>query len=146
MVDILLVEDNSVDAELFIEAFSDACKCDPVISVVSDGEEALKAIHEGPRPTFVLLDLNLPKMGGLDVLKAIRLDDDPEVNLMPVIILTNSKLPQDVRRAYRHRCNAFVQKPIGYPQLLDMARKLNHFWCQCAILPNQRNTPVPPSI
>jgi CheY-like chemotaxis protein len=144
MVNILLVEDNSVDAELFVEAFTDACECEPSINVASDGEEALRIIRSAKKPALILLDLNLPKIGGLEVLKEIRLDDDPTISLIPVIIFTNSKMSQDVRRAYRHRCNAFVRKPIGYPKLLEMARKLNHFWCQCAILPN-RNTPVPPS-
>lgn len=142
---ILLVEDNAVDSELFTEAFSDVCKCRPPITVVTDGDAALRVLHTlTKKPAFVLLDLNLPKMSGLDVLKEIRQDDDPAINLMPVIILTNSKTAHDVELAYKHKCNAFVRKPLGYPKLVELAQKLNQFWCHCAILPN-RDTPIPPS-
>jgi len=144
---ILLVEDNQVDAELITEAFEEVCGCVPAIKTVSDGEgvlQFLRSLDQDQKPGLMLLDLNLPKKGGLEILKELRVDPDPALNLLPVIILTNSKTSQDVRRAYEHRCNAFVRKPIGFENLVEVVRKLSQFWCQCAILPNQAS--VPPSI
>ena len=113
---------------------------------VSDGEKAIQYLRNlDQKPGFMLLDLNLPKKGGLEILKELRIDPDPLLNLLPVIILTNSKTSQDVQRAYKHRCNAFVRKPIGYERLVDMARKLSQFWCRCAILPNRASSPPPSS-
>jgi two-component system, chemotaxis family, response regulator Rcp1 len=144
---ILLVEDNPVDAELITEAFREACDCvcAPLIQTISDGEGALQFLRGMDKPGFMLLDLNLPKKGGLEILKELRVDPDPVLNMLPVIILTNSNTAQDVRRAYKHRCNAFVRKPIGYENIVEMARKLSQFWCQCAILPNRASSPPPSS-
>ena len=94
---ILLVEDNPVDAELITEAFGEACDCAPLIQTVSDGEEALQFLRDlDEKPGFMLLDLNLPKKGGLEILKELRVDPDSDLNLLPVIILTNSKTAQDL--------------------------------------------------
>jgi CheY-like chemotaxis protein len=142
-MDILLVEDNATDAELLTEAFRDACTHMPSITIATDGEAALKTLRGMPKkPKLVLLDLNMPKVGGLEVLKEIRQDADPDINLIPVVILTNSKHPQDVQKAYECRCNAFVRKPVGFPKLLRLARKLHYLWLQFTLLPH-RSTPPP---
>lgn len=141
---IIIVEDNAVDTELITEAFDEVLDCTPGIITMSDGEVALATLRGmKEKPSLMILDLNLPKKGGLEILKEIRGDPDPDVNLIPVIILTNSKTSRDVRSAYQHRCNAFVRKPLGYPKLLDAIKKLSGFWCQCAILPNQQSEPPP---
>jgi chemotaxis family two-component system response regulator Rcp1 len=147
MIDILLVEDNRVDAELFTRAFSEAHRCAITIEVVTNGEEALRFLRELEiKPRLVLLDLNLPKMSGFEVLQELRQDPDPMLSVLPVIILTNSRSSQDVARAYGYHANAFVRKPIGFPAIVRVARQLGKFWLKCAMLPSPDLNAQPPSL
>ena len=130
---LLLVEDNATEAELFSEALKELLL--PIeLHVVSDGESAIETIFGmDPGPDLVLLDINLPKMSGLEVLREIR--SDHEFALLPVIILTNSNSDADVRNCYEARCNAYVQKPMGIDALMDLMRVLSRFWLELVTLP-----------
>jgi CheY-like chemotaxis protein len=132
-VSILLVEDNRTDAELIVEALKDS-KLKYLLELASDGEKALECLYrENYRPHIVLLDLNLPKKSGIEVLTEIR--RDPYLRSIPVIILTNSKSQEDVVRAYENYCNAYIRKPLGFDGLLSMLRITERFWFGIATLP-----------
>jgi two-component system, response regulator len=131
---ILLVEDNDDDAELTVMAFSAARLANPLVRV-SDGEEALdylfgRGAHAGRDvsllPSVVLLDLNLPKLDGLDVLAAIRADE--RTKHVPVVILTSSDEEKDRVRAYDLFANSYVRKPVDYDQFTSAARDLGLYW------------------
>lgn len=147
MIHILLVEDNSTDAELFTEAFSEACECPHALQVASDGEEAMQVLRALEiKPHLVLLDLNLPKKSGFEVLQELRQDPDPSLNLLPIIVLTNSRSNQDVTKAYAYRCNAFIRKPMGFPNIVRAVKQLGRFWLKCAVLPGTNFDLQPPSL
>lgn len=131
---ILLVEDNDDDAELTLRAFSAARVSNPVIRV-RDGVEALDYLFGRggsagrdveDLPAVVLLDLNLPRLGGLDVLAAIRAND--QVRHIPVVILTSSDEEEDRLAAYRQFANSYVRKPVDYDQFLTAAKELGLYW------------------
>ena len=131
---ILLVEDLTSDALLLREALRDA-GLDHELTVVSDGAEALAVLQTpGPTPQLVLLDLNLPKVSGEQVLDAIRAD--PQLEHLPVVILSTSNAPKDIRFAYEHRANAYVRKPNGFEALSATARAIRDFWTRTATLPS----------
>lgn len=131
---ILLVEDNDADAELATMAFNRAKIRNPVVRV-RDGVEALDYLfargtyshltHNDP-PAVVLLDLKLPKVGGLEVLKAIRNSDS--IKHLPVVILTSSNQEKDRLGAYDHFANSYVLKPVDYDQFVLAARQLGLYW------------------
>ncbi len=131
---ILLVEDNSDDEALTLRAFAKNKITNPVV-VARDGVEALDYVHgTGPyanrdvneRPAVVLLDLKLPKLDGIEVLKRIRADE--RTRLLPVVILTSSKEEQDIIDGYRFGCNSYVRKPVDFDQFLEAARQLGLYW------------------
>ncbi|MCZ7646035.1 MAG: response regulator [Planctomycetota bacterium] len=131
---ILLVEDNPDDEALTLRAFKKHSICNEV-QVVRDGQEALdylfrEAAHAGrdssEMPTVVLLDLNLPKLDGLEVLKRLRAD--ARTKLLPVIILTSSKEEQDVLRGYGLGANSYIRKPVDFQQFLDAVGQLGLYW------------------
>lgn len=132
--DILLVEDNRTDAELIAEALKDS-GLSHRLDIVTDGAEALKALKEPDKPHLVLLDLNLPKKSGIEVLRHMK--RSPKLSLIPVIILTNSKSRDDVVRAYRAHCNAYVRKPIGFDALLAVIESTIRFWLRTATVANE---------
>ena len=134
---ILLVEDNLTDAELITEAFKELEDQFPHhIDLISDGEEALALLQQMPKkPHLVLLDLNLPRKSGLEILHELRHDPDPALSLLPVIVLSNSQSRNDVSQAYASRCNAYIRKPLGFPKLAKVIRRTASFWFQCATLP-----------
>lgn len=145
-LNILLVEDNSRDALLIKEALRE-CSPDYVIEVASDGELALQMLYAAEfRPQLILLDLNLPKRSGLDVLKEIKRDSS--LRPIPVIIFTNSASEDDVVLAYASYCNAYVRKQVGYEALLETLDRLGKFWFMSATLPRQASVDVsiPPSL
>ena len=132
--DILLVEDNPDDVELTLLAFEENKICNNM-PVVRDGEEALDYLfgtgkHAGrdvsKLPSVILLDLKLPKIDGLDVLKRIR--SEPATEFLPVIILTSSKDDEDVMHSYSLGANAYVRKPVDYAQFAEAAKTLGLFW------------------
>lgn len=137
-VDILLIEDSRVDAQLVAEALKDAGILHR-LDLVSDGEEALRHLRERERrPDLVLLDLNLPKVHGLEVLKAIKAD--PLLRVIPVIVLTNSTAPDDVAACYANFANAYIRKPIGFDGLTATISITGQFWFKTVVLPGNHTT------
>jgi chemotaxis family two-component system response regulator Rcp1 len=139
VVDILLVEDNEGDARLAIEAMRDS-KIRNQLHHVSDGEEAMAFLRkEGkyakvPRPDLVLLDLNLPKKDGRQVLAEIKNDD--ELKRIPVVILTVSSAEEDILKSYNLHANCFITKPIDLSQFMKVVRSVEDFWLTIVKLPN----------
>lgn len=126
---ILLVEDNVDDVDLTLRAFRQHGVQNPVV-VASDGEEALSRLlpdHEPPlNPAVVLLDLNLPRLNGLEVLQRIR--SDPRTTLLPVVVLTTSHEERDLVESYRLGANSYVQKPVAFADFLEAVRLLGLYW------------------
>lgn len=137
-INVLLVEDSLPDVELTQQAFKDAKFCNPLF-VVRDGEQALRFLRRqtpfenAERPDLVLLDLNLPKVNGREVLAAIRAD--PRLSLLPVVILTTSQSEEDVIRSYQLKANAYVTKPVDASSFISIVRQIQHFWISVVTLP-----------
>ena len=132
-VEILLVEDNPGDARLTQEALRDA-KVRNNLHVVLDGVEALAFLRRQgkhaavPKPDLILLDLNLPKKDGREVLEEIKQDD--QLRHIPIVILTTSQAEKDIIESYRLRANAFVTKPVDLEQFLKVVQSIEHFWLE----------------
>jgi CheY-like chemotaxis protein len=130
-IDVLLVEDNPDDLELALHAFRKHNLANRV-TVARDGEEALDLLfgleREGPRvlPRVILLDLKLPKIDGLDVLRTIRAD--PVLHVVPVVVLTTSRLDQDLVDSYDLGVNSYIVKPIDFDKFLETVRTLGFYW------------------
>ncbi len=139
LVDILLVEDNEGDARLAMEAMRDS-KIRNTLHHVSDGEEAMAFLHKAgkyakaPRPDLVLLDLNLPKKDGRQVLAEIKNDDG--LKRIPVVILTVSSAEEDILKSYNLHANCFITKPIDLSQFMKVVRSVEDFWLTIVKLPN----------
>ncbi len=137
-IDILLVEDNPGDVNLVVEALEDA-QIENRLHVVNDGEAALSFLHrEGeyaraPHPAIILLDLNLPKKGGREVLAHIK--QDPHLRRIPVVILTTSSDDEDILRAYELHANCYITKPVGFRQFFRMVHAIEDFWLTVVRLP-----------
>jgi chemotaxis family two-component system response regulator Rcp1 len=138
-IEILLVEDNPGDARLTREAFKEGRLLNN-LTVVCDGVEALAYLRrEGqysncPRPDLVLLDLNLPKKDGREVLSEIKTDD--ELKMIPVVVLTTSAAQEDVTRAYGSHANCYITKPVDLDQFLRVAHSIENFWLTLVRLPS----------
>ena len=131
---ILLVEDIRADAILLREALIDEGLGDE-LTFASDGAEALDVLRGGGTlPQLILLDLNLPRVDGREVLDGIR--TDPRLQGLPVVVLSTSDSPADVSFAYGHAANAYVRKPNGFDALRKVARAICDFWVQTATLPS----------
>lgn len=132
-IEVLLVEDNPGDVRLTREALKDA-KVLNHLSVVADGVEALEFLRRGgrhagaPRPDLILLDLNLPKKDGREVLEEIK--RDPKLQHIPVVVLTSSQAEQDILESYRLKANAYVTKPVDLEQFLKVVKSIEHFWLE----------------
>lgn len=139
-VNILLVEDNLGDIRLTQEALKED-KLKINLHVVMDGVEALSYLHkEGkyanePTPDLVLLDLNLPKKDGREVLKEIK--EDPKLKLIPVAVLTISKSEQDIIQAYKLQANCFITKPIDLNKFIEVVKSIENFWFTVVRLPSK---------
>ncbi len=138
-VDILLVEDNSGDADLAREALEDS-KLKNNLYVTADGEEAMDFLYkkgkhaDKPRPDLIILDLNLPKKDGREVLAEIKNDDD--LKRIPVVILTSSKAEEDIIKTYNLHANCYITKPIDLEQFLVVVKTIENFWLSIVVLPN----------
>jgi two-component system, response regulator len=141
---ILLVEDNDDDAELTVRAFRQANVTNPVVRA-ADGVEALdylfgRGVYAGrdlsDAPSVVLLDLNLPRLSGLDVLKAIR--EDERTRYLAVVVLTSSNEDRDRIAAYQNYANSYVRKPVDFEQFVTASRELGLYW-MVLNLPPPRN-------
>jgi two-component system response regulator len=130
-IEVLLVEDNPGDVRLMMEALKDS-EFPGNLSVVEDGVEALAFLRRqgeyarAPRPNLVFLDLNLPKMDGMEVLAEIKLED--QLRGIPVIVLTSSSSHDDVDLAYRLNANCFITKPNGMDGFVTMIKSIQYFW------------------
>jgi CheY-like chemotaxis protein len=135
---VLLVEDNEGDVGLIEEVFEET-KFRNCLHVATDGEEAMLFLHGkgkfsgSPHPDIILLDLNLPKKNGREVLKEIK-DDDLLKNI-PVVILTTSQSEKDILRAYELHANAYVTKPLDFDQFMNIVKSIANFWLEIVKLP-----------
>lgn len=140
LVDILLVEDNDLDADLTLAAAED-CRLANRITRVIDGQEALDYLYQrspyehADRPDLILLDLNLPGVDGREVLHTIKSDDS--LKTIPVVVLTTSVADTDVHGAYLSGSNAYIQKPVESDGFLSVIRTLEEFWFGLVVLPKQ---------
>jgi len=140
-LEILMVEDNPGDVRLTQEAFRDA-NLNVRLHVAFDGVEAMAFLrHEEtyahvPRPDMILLDLNLPKMDGREVLERIKKDDD--LKTIPTVILTTSEAESDILRSYQLQANCYLTKPIALESFLSLVKSVNEFWMTKVRLPRQR--------
>ncbi len=136
--EILLVEDNPGDVLLTKEALK-AGKMHNNLSVVSDGEQAMAFLRReseyknAPRPDFILLDLNLPKKDGREVLAELK--SDPDLKRIPVVVLTTSKAEEDIIRSYNLHANCYITKPVGLEKFIEVVRTLENFWLEIVKLP-----------
>ncbi|MET7689197.1 response regulator [Streptomyces sp. NPDC005483] len=137
-IDVLLVEDDPGDELMTREAFEDN-KIGNTLHVVRDGEEALDFLYrrgdhaEAPQPDLILLDLNLPKYDGRQVLEKIK--SDPELAHIPVVVLTTSAAEEDILRSYKLHANAYVTKPVDLDQFIAAVRQIDDFFVQVVRLP-----------
>ena len=137
-IEILLVEDNPGDVRLETEALKEA-KILNHLSVVMDGAEAMEFLRrkgkfaDAEKPGLILLDLNLPKKDGREVLAEIKADDD--LRRIPVVILTTSRDEEDVLRSYDLHANAYIVKPLNLDQFINAVRKIEEFWLTVVRLP-----------
>jgi CheY-like chemotaxis protein len=137
-IEILLVEDNEGDLRLTREAFREG-KVTNNIHAVADGEEAMEFLRrqgrfaDAPRPDIVLLDLNLPRKDGREVLAEIKAD--PHLRRIPVVVLTTSRAEQDVLRAYDLNCNCYINKPVDLEQFFRVVEMIDSFWLTVVTLP-----------
>lgn len=137
-IEILLVEDNPGDADLAREALNGS-KMNNSLYVVDDGEKAMAFLRreapytDAPTPDLILLDLNLPRMDGRQVLAEIKSDE--ALKRIPVVILTTSRAEEDVLKSYNLHANCYITKPIDLDQFLHVVRSIEDFWLSIVVLP-----------
>jgi len=138
-IDILLVEDNPGDVRLTIEALKED-KLQNNLHVVKDGIEAMAFLHQegeyanAPRPDLILLDLNLPKKDGREVLNEIKADEG--LKRIPVVVLTNSQAEEDILKTYDLHANCYITKPVNLEQFVKVVRSIEQFWLTIVRLPS----------
>ncbi len=136
--EVLLVEDNAGDARLTREALKEG-RIVNNLSVVPDGVEAMEFLRKrgrylnSPRPDLILLDLNLPRKNGREVLEEIK--NDPALRRIPVMVLTTSSAEQDLTSAYNLHANCYITKPVDLEQFMTVVRSIEHFWFHIVTLP-----------
>lgn len=134
----LLIDPNPEDTQLFLDALEDD-KIANHVHTVSSGAEALDFLHQrgdysdAPRPNLILLDVDLPEMDGHELLETLT--DDPELNEIPVIVLTSSTNAEAVAQSYNLFANAYVKKPVEPDEFIDVVRNLEDFWLEVVWLP-----------
>ncbi|HYE62612.1 MAG TPA: response regulator [Phycisphaerales bacterium] len=138
-VEILLVEDNEADIRLTREVLADGRMLNR-LSVTKDGEEAMSFLRrerpyqDAPRPDLILLDLNLPRKDGREVLAEIK--NDPALRRIPVVILTTSRAEADIIQTYELHANCYIVKPVDLGQFINVIRSIEDFWLKMVRLPN----------
>ena len=141
-INILLVEDNPADARLIKEVFKDT-KTKNRLYVVKDGVEAMAFLNQEPeyadipRPDVILLDLNLPRKDGREVLKELKEDD--VLKCVPIVILTTSSAEEDIIRTYNNHANCYITKPVDFDQFLKVINSIEDFWLSVVKLPSNLN-------
>ena len=127
---ILLVEDNPMDVDLTLRAFKRGHLVNP-IEVARDGEEALAWIPRWeagePLPLVILLDINLPRLDGLEVLRQLR--EHPVSQALPVVVMTSSSEDRDIQAAYRLHANSYIIKPVDFDKFMEVAQQIELYWC-----------------
>jgi chemotaxis family two-component system response regulator Rcp1 len=147
-IEILLVEDNPGDVRLTQEALRDA-KVHNHMETMPDGVEAMAFLREegryarSPRPDLILLDLNLPRKSGLEVLQEVKADAD--LRRIPVVVLTTSQAEQDIIKSYDLHANAYITKPVVLDQFLGVVKGIEDFWLEIVRLPLNDNAHTPSS-
>jgi CheY-like chemotaxis protein len=137
-IDVLLIEDDPGDELITREAFEHN-KISNTLHVAHDGQEGLDFLYrrepysDAPRPDLILLDLNLPKYDGRQLLETIK--SDPELNHIPVVVLTTSSAEEDILRSYKLHANAYVTKPVDLDQFMNAVRQIDEFFVQVVRLP-----------
>jgi two-component system, chemotaxis family, response regulator Rcp1 len=145
-IDILLVEDNSGDIRMMREILREI-NPSAHLHVVTDGAEAMDFLLyqgqylEAPRPSVILLDLNLPKLHGRDVLARVK--TNPHLQTIPVIVLTSSQADSDIRSSYQLMANSYLRKPESWDEFEEMVISLNGFWFTRVKLPTKQRSPAP---
>ncbi|GAA2728553.1 two-component system response regulator [Cellulomonas aerilata] len=140
VIDVLLVEDDPGDVLMTREAFEDN-KVTNRLAVVSDGVSALEYLRkegqyaQAPTPDLILLDLNLPRMDGREVLQALK--GDEQLRRIPVVVLTTSEAEEDVLRSYSLHANAYVTKPVDFDRFIDVVRQIDEFFVSVVRLPGR---------
>lgn len=138
-INILLIEDNPGDVRLTQEAFKEG-RLSINLDITMDGVEAIKYLRKQEKyaqavtPDLILLDLNLPKRDGREVLKEIKMDSD--LKRIPVVILTTSNAEQDILKSYNLHVNCYINKPVDFDKFFDIIQKIEDFWLTTAILPS----------
>jgi len=141
-IEILLVEDNAADVRLTQEALKEG-KVSNNLTVARDGEEALEILrrqgaHAGAaRPDLILLDLNLPRKDGREVLATLKAD--PSLKHIPVVVLTTSSAEVDVLKSYQLHANCYITKPVDLEQFVSVVRSIDEFWLTVVKLPNEHD-------
>jgi two-component system, chemotaxis family, response regulator Rcp1 len=136
--EILLIEDNPADARLISEAFK-GFRIPSNLSLVRDGELAVeylrrqKDFNAAPRPDIIILDLNLPKKNGFEILEEIRKEE--QLKRIPIIVLSNSDAEQDIMKSYNLNANCYITKPSGLDDFIDTIMSIENFWLNVAKLP-----------
>jgi CheY-like chemotaxis protein len=139
-IQILLVEDSPSDAKLTLSALKLA-KVANELHHVEDGVQAMEFLRrqgkyeKSPGPDLILLDLNLPRKDGREVLKEMK--EDPEYSNIPVIVLTTSNAEKDILQSYQLHCNCYVTKPVNFDRFLECVRSIEHFWLSVVVLPTK---------
>lgn len=139
-IQILLVEDSPSDAKLTLTALTQA-KVANKVAHVEDGVQAMDYLKcrgkyaQAVRPDLILLDLNLPRKDGREVLEELK--SDPALNSIPVVILTTSKAEQDILRSYQLHANCYVTKPVNFERFLEVIQSIEHFWLSVVALPKK---------
>ena len=137
-IEILLVEDSPGDVRLTQEALTEG-KIRNNLYVVGDGVEALAFLHreapfaEMPRPDLILLDLNLPRMGGIEVLRHIKTNEN--LKRIPVVVLTTSNAEQDIVKSYSLHANCYITKPVDFERFIEVVKHIQSFWFSIVHLP-----------
>jgi two-component system response regulator len=135
-----MVEDSPSDAQLTVEALH-AAKIANRLSHVEDGVEAMRFLRregpyvEAPRPDLILLDLNLPCKDGREVLDELK--RDPDLKVIPVVVLTTSRSEQDVLRSYELHANCYITKPVDFAQFMEVVKAIENFWLTVVTLPRE---------
>jgi CheY-like chemotaxis protein len=143
-IEILLVDDSPTDVRLTQEALQE-CNLINQLHVVDDGEEAVDFLRQrgryadARRPDLILLDLNLPKKDGREVLAEIKADD--RLRQIPVVVLTTSNNEKDILQAYDLNCNCYITKPVDFERFLNIVKSIEHFWLAIVTLPPSIKTP-----
>jgi two-component system, chemotaxis family, response regulator Rcp1 len=140
-IEIMLIEDNPGDVRLTVELLQHECRVRNHLSVVGDGAEAMAFLRRqgryagAPRPDLILLDLNLPKKDGRELLSEIK--NDPMLKRIPLVVLTTSRAEQDVIQAYEHHANCYIAKPIDLDQFVRVVKSIEDFWLTVVKLPER---------